>query len=98
MSKPLHDTQYKAMLQLLRALRNEVGVSQEQLAGLVGETQSVVSKTENGIRRLDVIELRLWVEALGTPFTDFAQRLDAHLRQVTDVGHGLGIGRRRSLK
>jgi transcriptional regulator with XRE-family HTH domain len=98
MSKPLHDTQYKAMLQLLRALRNDVGVSQEQLAALVGETQSVVSKTESGIRRLDVIELRLWVEALGTPFTEFAQRLDAHLKHVTDVGHRLGIGRRRNHK
>lgn len=98
MSKPLHDTQYKAMLQLIKALRNEVGVSQEQLAALVGETQSVVSKAESGIRRLDVIELRLWVEALGTPFIDFAQRLDTHLRQSTGVGKSFGIGRRSRRK
>lgn len=94
MSKPLHDAQYQAMLQLLRTLRDEAGVSQETLAERIGESQSVVSKAENGVRRLDIIELRIWVEALGTPFIDFVHRLTRHLQQSTGVGDSFGIGRK----
>jgi transcriptional regulator with XRE-family HTH domain len=86
MSKPLHNEDYRAFLILLRAMREAQGVSQAQLAALLEQDQTFVSKCETGIRRLDVIELRLWVTALGFNLMEFTEvleeRLDSRLRQT----------------
>lgn len=44
------------MLVLLRQTRKAAGFTQAQLAERLGKPQSYVSKSENGERRLDVIE------------------------------------------
>jgi transcriptional regulator with XRE-family HTH domain len=67
------------LLELLRSIRQEAGVSQEDLARRLGRPQSFVSKYEMGERRIDVLELRLICQALGTGMTDFVKRLDAQL-------------------
>lgn len=64
-------------LSLLRKVREDLGVTQTQLADLLEATQTFVSKCERGERRLDVIELRQWCTALGIDFGDFAQQLNA---------------------
>ena len=86
MSKPLHDARYKKMLDLLIEARAKKGLSQRELAPLLKEDQSYVSKCERGVRRLDVIELRDWVSALGLKFSTFAARLDADLEIATAIG------------
>ena len=85
MSKPLHDARYKRMLGLLIEVRGKTGLSQRDLASFLNEDQSYVSKCERGIRRLDVIELRDWVSALGLKFSTFAKRLEADLETVTAI-------------
>lgn len=55
------------MLRLLRKTRRNVGVTQEELATRLDETQTFISKCERGERRIDVIELRKFCEALGIP-------------------------------
>ena len=85
MPKPLHDARYKKMLDLLLEARDTSGLSQRDLAPLLNEDQSYVSKCERGIRRLDVIELRDWVSALGLKFSTFAKRLDAELEQAAAI-------------
>jgi transcriptional regulator with XRE-family HTH domain len=59
----------------LRELRLARGVKQSELAERLGWTQTEVSKVETSVRRLDVIELKLWVEALGSDLPTFVAGL-----------------------
>jgi transcriptional regulator with XRE-family HTH domain len=62
---------YRAFLEHLRRARETAGLTQRELAKKLRTTQSFVSKCERGERRLDVVELRLWCEALGTTLSAF---------------------------
>lgn len=76
MKKSLFSKDYEAFVSLLRSERERVGVTQVEMAKRLGETQSFVSKCERGERRLDVVELRSWCQALGIKLVDFARTLD----------------------
>ncbi len=80
MQKSIHSRDYQAFQRLLREARERAGMSQEELAERLGETQSFVSKCERGERRLDVVETWRFCEALGVSFRGFAAKLDAALR------------------
>ena len=82
MSKPLHNAQYAKLIGLLKAAREEHGLTQWDLAEALGEDQSFVSKCERGIRRLDIVEVRSWVRAMGLSFHAFAKHLDSELEQT----------------
>ena len=75
MQKTLYSQQYQQLLVQLRELRLAQGVTQSELAERLGWTQMNVSKVETSVRRLDVIELKLWVEALGSNLPAFVARL-----------------------
>ena len=77
MYKTLYTREYQQMLALLPAKRTAAEVSQVELARRLGWTQADVSKCEMGVRRLDVIELRLWLSALGCELADFVRELDS---------------------
>jgi transcriptional regulator with XRE-family HTH domain len=79
MQKSVYSDAYQHFLLELREVRTNAGISQEQLAAALGEHQTFVSKVERGIRRLDVVELRLWLQALGSEFPEFCEHLDARL-------------------
>ena len=83
MRKSIHSSAYKLLLELLIAKREELGVTQVQLAKRLRMTQSSVSKVERGERRLDVVELHQWCSALRTSFADFTAELD---RSIGTVG------------
>ena len=95
MSKSLHSAQYKKLLELLRATREERGCTQVELALALGEDQSYVSKCESGVRRLDVIELRSWVNGLGVPFNAFIKALDLELEHARVVDRRLTLSKRK---
>ncbi len=59
---------------LLRQVRVEAKLTQEQVAVSVGQTQSYVSKYESGEQRLDLIELEAICKAVGLPLTEFVRR------------------------
>jgi len=68
MPKPLHSHDYFVhFLDELRNARIRSGVTQVRLAELIDEDQTFVSKCERGVRRLDVVEMKRWTEALGMP-------------------------------
>lgn len=79
MEKSIHSESYRLFLRLLRDARERAGLTQEDLAHRLQETQSFVSKCERGERRIDVVELRQFCEALGASFVDFSATLDAAL-------------------
>lgn len=76
MYKTLYTREYQQMLALLRAKGTAAEISQVELARRLDWTQADVSKCETGVRRLDVIELRLWLRALGCELADFVRELD----------------------
>lgn len=59
---------------LLRQVRLDANLTQLQLAEKIGQTQSYVSKYENGEQRLDLIELEAVSKAVGISLTDFVER------------------------
>jgi transcriptional regulator with XRE-family HTH domain len=65
MSKTIHSTEQQALCELLIATRKKAGLTQQQLAEVLGRPQSFVAKYEGGERRLDVIEFMTIAGALG---------------------------------
>jgi len=59
---------------LLRQVRIEARLTQGHVAESIGQTQSYVSKYENGEQRLDLIELEAVCKAVGIPLTEFVRR------------------------
>jgi transcriptional regulator with XRE-family HTH domain len=66
----------KRFLSLIRQMRVDAGLRQEDLARKLGEPQSFVSRYESGDRRLDVLELRQICRILGVSLGDFIKRLE----------------------
>jgi transcriptional regulator with XRE-family HTH domain len=95
MLKTLHSAQQQIFLRLLKTLREDSGTTQRELAKSIGVDQTYVSKCEQGIRRLDVIELRRWVAGLGVPFDAFTaavdEALDALESQQASSGRRAGL-------
>ena len=82
MQKSLHTEQQERLLSLLRQLRQDSNVTQDELSLRIGMSQSDISKVERGVRRLDVLELRVWLKGLGASLPDFAVELDAALDAI----------------
>ena len=82
MPKSTHTPEYRVLRELLRELREREGVLQADLAERLGVPQSYVSKSENGERRLDVLEVREWCRGLGVAFVEFSKELDRRLRRL----------------
>ena len=79
MEKSIFTREYKTFLTHLRAVRERAGLTQEDLADRLNETQSFVSKCERGERRLDLIEVRAVCQAMGVSFPKFAAELEIQL-------------------
>lgn len=59
---------------LLRQVRLEASLTQTQLAEALGQSQSYVSKYENGEQRLDLTELKEICDALGIMLISLVER------------------------
>jgi transcriptional regulator with XRE-family HTH domain len=79
MEKSIYTHEYQVMLRLLREAREEAGVTQVELARRLAQTQSYVSKVELGDRRLDLVQLRTILAALGMSLGDFVARFERAL-------------------
>lgn len=65
--------------QLLRESREAAGVSQEGLSTRLSRAITYIGKVEAGTRRLDVIELRQIISALGVGLLSFMTELEKRL-------------------
>lgn len=81
MEKTLFSKNYEVFLRELRKAREKAGLTQTQLADRLGQTQSFVSKCERGERRLDVVEVRAFCNAIGISFPKFIEQFDNSLEQ-----------------
>jgi len=58
MIKSNQTNDYKLMLKRLKSARVEAGLSQKEVANILKNHQSYVSKIESGERRIDIIEIK----------------------------------------
>jgi transcriptional regulator with XRE-family HTH domain len=65
------------LLSLLRSVREEAGISQKELAAALGVDQTIVSKYEHGVRRLDLLELDAICGFVGIRLEEFIRRYRA---------------------
>lgn len=64
---------------MLKTMREELGVRQVVLAQRINRPQSFVSKYETGEKSLTLLELREVCFALGVPLMDFICRLEEEI-------------------
>ena len=74
--KSVYTHDYRVFLRLLRKLRIDAGMSQEEIAAKIERTQSFIGKCERGERRLDIIELQAFCNAIGITLSDFTRQLE----------------------
>lgn len=74
--KSIYSQRQIRLQQVLRNIRIEAGLRQVDLASLLGQPQSFVSKYEIGERRLDVLELEQVCNCCGVTLIDFVMRLN----------------------
>ena len=63
--KTIYSASHRKLVTRLRALREDAGLSQTDLANALGWPQQRLSAVEAGARRLDVIEFLSLTDALG---------------------------------
>lgn len=80
MKKNLYTHRQRILLDLLRNIRKDAGLRQDDVAERLGRPQSFVSKYESGERRLDILELYDVCEALGLKLNNFVEKLEVNLR------------------
>lgn len=95
MKQSSYSSDYAHLLVELRSARLSAGVSQVQLAESLGQLQTYVSKCELGDRRLDVVEMRTWLIALGVDPVAFMAELEDRINRHSVVpGNGKTAGKR----
>lgn len=74
-SYPLSDEnyqqRYQEFLRRLKLARIEAGLTQEEVAQRLGKPQSFVSRSENGQRRIDIVELEEFASIYAKPVALF---------------------------
>ena len=85
LKKSIFSKEYTVFLHLLRQVRREAGVTQKELADRLRQTQSFISKCERGERRLDVVELRAFCNALGVELQAFLVQLERALAESANA-------------
>lgn len=68
--------------QFLRQTRINVGLTQGVLAIRLGQAQLIISRSELGLRKVDIIELRDDLRAMNVPFLEWMVELDAKLKPL----------------
>src|SRR4051812_49003203 len=85
MEKTIVTKEYRVFLRRLRAVRKAAGITQGQLGERLDESQSLISRCERGERRLDIVEVRAFCQAMGIPFlsflAEFERALEARLKR-----------------
>lgn len=81
MEKPVFNQNYALFLSYLRQVRRSAGLTQQQVAERLQQTQSFVSKCERGERRIDIIELLIFCQAMNISIEDFICQLKHILEQ-----------------
>lgn len=70
-----------ALTKTLYSLRMGAGLKQTDLANILDVPQSFVSKIETGERGLDLVELKIVVEAMGATLSEFVTEFEKNVNE-----------------
>lgn len=70
-TKTIYSAEHKRLVDRLIKAREEARLGQEEVAKLLGRTQSHISKLESGQRRIDLIQLKDFARIYKKPLTYF---------------------------
>lgn len=76
---------YEAFRVILVAARKDAGVTQVELADLLGKPQQFVSKIETGDRRVDLVEFVAICRALGIAPVDLFARVTKAMPKSIEI-------------
>ncbi len=76
MSKPTRDTELAALGRALRALRDQAGITQEELAVRLQMDPTYISRIERGRRGVQWLTVQRFLHALDTDLHQLADALD----------------------
>lgn len=71
LAQDAYQAAYRRFIGKLRQARLEAGLTQAQVAELLGKPQSFMSKVESGERRVDFVELQVLAQLYGKPLAYF---------------------------
>ena len=77
--KSVHTILYQKVIARLRTKREERGLTQKQLAGMLGVSRLYVSKIETCDRIMYFIELRSICNLMGISVVDFMQEVETEI-------------------
>lgn len=81
MPKTLYRPENAVLRGQLRLAREAAGLTQADLSGAIGKSQTFVSDVERGVRRLDVVELWEMCRAMGLDLTEFVSEFQSSIEQ-----------------
>ena len=84
-NKEIYRQERHILQELLKDIRKETCLSQQELADRLGKPQSFVSKYEAGERRLDILELRRICQCMGISLAAFVLRLEILILENNDA-------------
>jgi transcriptional regulator with XRE-family HTH domain len=79
MQKSVFTREYRVFLETLKECRKNARLSQVQLADLLKQSQSFVSKCERGESRIDIVQLRVFCKAFGITLAAFVHQFEERL-------------------
>ena len=82
MSRYTGSSEQRHLRHLLRQIRTEAGLRQDDLAERLEQSQSFVSKYESGERRLDLLELQHICRAVGLSLAEFVHRFEGSANET----------------
>jgi ribosome-binding protein aMBF1 (putative translation factor) len=72
-SGSVYTREYRVFLTLLVAARERSELSQRALAEKLGRSYSYIAKCETGYARMDIFQIRQYLDAVEMPFLEFMQ-------------------------
>ncbi|MGE0184061.1 MAG: helix-turn-helix domain-containing protein [Parvularculaceae bacterium] len=77
LAKTIGSRRHVALIALLKRERVAAGITQTEVAKVLGEHQSFIARLETGQRRVDVVEFRNIAQVLGFDPKIMIKRLEA---------------------
>ncbi len=82
----IYNPAYINLIEKLKSIREQSGLTQAQLGDKLGKDQTFVSKFENRERRLDVLEVRDVCRVLDAPFLEVIAEISGSTPLTADTG------------
>ncbi|WP_122316185.1 helix-turn-helix domain-containing protein [Pseudomonas cichorii] len=79
MTKAIYRREHQILIKLLRTIRENANLTQSECSRALGRPQSFMSDVEQGLRRLDLVQLRDLCAVLGYALPQFISEYEEAL-------------------